>query len=79
MKFILHTIFLKYLGCFEHQQIAMILSLHPDSVTNYLRWYESGGLALLKQVGYGTNTSDLDSVPKLKEELEKQLQMLQEK
>ena len=67
----LHTIFLKYLGCFEHQQIAMILSLHPDSVTNYLRWYESGGLALLKQVGYGTNTSDLDSVPKLKEELEK--------
>ncbi|RMG87668.1 MAG: IS630 family transposase [Bacteroidetes bacterium] len=67
----LHTIFLKSLNCFKHQEIAKILSIHPDSVTNYLGMYKKGGIELLKQVGYGTNTSELDSVPNLKEELEK--------
>lgn len=66
----LHVIFLKSLNCFKHQEIAKILSIHPDSVTTYLQVYQAGGLALLKQVNYGTNTSLLDRVPNLKEELE---------
>jgi len=65
------TIYLVSLSLFTRQEIASILSIHPDSVTNYVKLYKAGGLDALKQVRYGSNVSELDDVPNLKEELEK--------
>jgi len=53
-----HTIYLKAKQ-YRHQEIADILDLHPNSVTNYLKMYQTGGFEQLKQVNYGTNSSQL--------------------
>ena len=55
-----HTLYLKAKH-YSHQQIAEILDIHPNSVTNYLKLYLNGGMDRIKQVNYGTNTSELES------------------
>jgi transposase len=41
-------------------QIALIVGIHRDTVTDYIRSYNEGGLDLIYKVGYGTNTSELE-------------------
>ncbi len=55
----LHVLYLK-VKQYRHKMIADILQMHPNSVTNYLKMYQAGGLERLKQVNYGTNTSQLE-------------------
>ena len=68
----LHTIYLKSLDEFTHQQIAKIVDIDLNSVTKYLHLYEKGGLDLLQQTNYGTNVSRLDQVEGLEDMLKKQ-------
>jgi transposase len=55
-----HALYLKNKN-YRHEMIADILDIHPNSVTNYLKMYQNGGLEQVKQVNYGTNTSQLES------------------
>ncbi|MDA3800182.1 MAG: helix-turn-helix domain-containing protein [Kiritimatiellae bacterium] len=55
----LHAIYLKGKQ-YSHETIADILEIHLNSVTNYLKMYQAGGLEQVKRVNYGTNTSQLD-------------------
>ena len=55
----MHTIYLKAKD-YSHKDIADIMDIHINSVTNYIKMYQQGGLNQLKQVNYGTNKSQLD-------------------
>jgi transposase len=55
----MHTIYLKAKN-YSHTYIADILDIHINSVTNFIKIYQQGGIAQLKQVNYGTNKSQLD-------------------
>ena len=54
-----HVLYLKEKN-YSHEVIADIVDIHPNSVTNHLKMYQDGGFELVKQVNYGTNTSELD-------------------
>lgn len=58
----LHCIYLKSLNILPHQLIANIVDICCDSVTNYIRLYQSEGLQGLITTAYGTNQSELDKV-----------------
>ncbi len=50
----LHVLYVKSKG-YGHQLIADIFNIHINTVTNYIKMYQSGGLEEIKQVNYGTN------------------------
>jgi len=54
-----HVLYLKE-NKYLHGTIADILDIHPNSVTNYLKMFQDGGLDRVMQVNYGTNTSVLE-------------------
>ena len=56
----LHTLF--FIACTDlsYGMIANLAGIHRDTVTDYIRSYNQGGLKRIYQVGYGTNKSDLD-------------------
>ena len=56
----LQTLFIKSTTNLSHKMIACIVGIHADTVTDYIRLYNEGGLSRIYQVGYGTNTSDLE-------------------
>jgi len=56
----LHTLFIKSTTNLSHKMIACVVGIHADTVTDYIRFYNEGGLSRIYQVGYGTNTSDLE-------------------
>jgi transposase len=55
----MHTIYLKSKN-YSHKDIADIMDIHINSVTNFIKMYQQGGLTQLKQVNYGTNKSQLN-------------------
>jgi transposase len=55
-----HALYLKE-NKYLHGTIADILDIHPNSVTNYIKMFQDGGLNRVMQVNYGTNTSVLDT------------------
>jgi len=55
----LHVLYLK-MKQKPHNEIAEILGIHPNSVTNYLKMYQAGGFERINQVNYGTNISQLE-------------------
>lgn len=57
----LHTLFLKSLPDLSHEKIALILGIHRDTVTAYIRLYETKGINGIKKLNYGTNHSVLDN------------------
>lgn len=57
----LHVLYVKSKG-HSHQLIADIFNIHINTVTNYIKMYQSGGIEEIKQVNYGTNTSELSGV-----------------
>jgi transposase len=55
----MHTIYLKAKG-YSHKDITNFLDIHINSVTNFIKMYQQGGLNQLKQINYGTNKSQLN-------------------
>jgi len=55
----MHTIYLKSKN-YSHKDIADIIDIHINSVTNFIKMYQQGSIVQLKQVNYGTNKSQLD-------------------
>jgi transposase len=53
-----HVLYLK-MKQKPHNEIADFLGIHPNSVTNYIKMFQAGGIERIKQVNYGTNTSKL--------------------
>lgn len=50
----------------EHQLIAKICDIHPNSVTNYLKMYNEGGINAILTTHYGKNESLLDKETEVK-------------
>lgn len=57
----LHALYLKATTNLSHQEIAGIVGIHRDTLTNYIHCYNKGGLPEVYRVGYGTNRSELDA------------------
>lgn len=55
----MHSIYLKCALQYEHKEIGKILNRHPNTITQDVLLVQSKGIEGLKQVNYGTNTSDL--------------------
>jgi transposase len=55
-----HTIYLKAKKI-SNTQIADIVDIHINSITNYIKIFKEKGIEGLKEVNYGTNTSVLDT------------------
>jgi len=45
---------------FCYGEIASLVGIHRDTLTDFIRYYNEGGLQRIYQVGYGTNKSKLD-------------------
>ena len=60
----LHVLFLKATTSFSHQTIAFCSGVCADSVTDYIRFYNDGGLQRIYKVGYGTNRSEIEPFSK---------------
>ncbi len=56
--YILHLLNLGY----KRQQSAKIVGCHPNSATNYVKLYNSGGLDAVRQSGYNYNRHELSGV-----------------
>jgi len=56
--YILHLLNLGY----KRQQSAKIVGCHPNSVTNYVKLYNSGGLDAVRQLGYNYGRHELSAV-----------------
>ena len=56
----LHTLFFIASTDFSYGLIATLVGIHRDTVTDFIRYYNQGGLRRIYQVGYGTNKSSLD-------------------
>ena len=56
----LHTLYIKATTELSHEMIAQIVGIHRDTVTAYIRLYETKGIQGIKEVNYGTNHSVLD-------------------
>lgn len=56
----LHTLFFVSCTNLPYGLIATLSGIHRDTVTDYIRFYNEGGLNRIYQVGYGTNKSDLE-------------------
>lgn len=55
----MHVVYLHSAFNFEHQQIGKIVGRHPNTVTQDIKRFQSKGIEGLKEVNYGTNTSEL--------------------
>lgn len=56
----LHTLYMISCSNLSYGTIADLVGIHRDTLTDYIRYYQQGGLARIYQVGYGTNTSALE-------------------
>ena len=57
----LHVLYLKASSRLSHQTIAYIVGSHADTVTDYIRYYNQGGLERICSFLYGTNKSKLEA------------------
>ena len=57
----LFSLYLKSQGVYNHGQIADIVGVCADSVTNYIKCYNAGGLRAVYANNYGTNQSELEN------------------
>ena len=56
----LQVLYIKSQLDLSHQMIAKIVGVHRDTVTDYIKMYNIGGLELIYKIGYGTNKSALE-------------------
>jgi len=56
----IHAVYLKSVFCKSDTEIAQIVDSSRNMVAIWVSIYQSGGLAALCKVGYGTNKSELD-------------------
>lgn len=59
------VLYLKIKGI-KHMLISRICDIHLNSITNYIKMYNKGGLQAILETHYGTNKSILDSLEELK-------------
>lgn len=55
------TLHLVYTTNLPYGIIATIVGIHRDTLTDYIRYYNQGGLQRIYQVNYGTNRSELEA------------------
>lgn len=56
----LHALYLKSSTSYGHGEISKIVGISPNSVTTYIRLWNTGGFEAVTKVNYGTNKSVLD-------------------
>lgn len=56
----LHTLYMIACSDLSYGSIANLVGIHRDTLTDFIRYYQQGGLARIYQVGYGTNRSALE-------------------
>lgn len=54
----MHVLFLKSLNC-THQDIALMMDVHPNSVTKFIKLFKKGGMGAIKELNYSGPESDL--------------------
>jgi len=54
----MHVLYLKYLGV-GHQEIAGMMDVHPNSVTNFIKLFRTGGMNAIKELNYNGSKSEL--------------------
>lgn len=57
----MHVLYIKSQTNLTNSVIAQIVGLHRDTVTDYVKKYNQGGLACIYKVGYGTNESKIEA------------------
>ena len=67
----MHVLYLKYLG-FSHQDIALTMDVHPNSVTNFIKRFQKGGIRAIKQLNFkGSKSNLIAHVSTIEKEFEK--------
>jgi len=56
----LHVLYIKNETDLSHEQIGLVVGVHRDTVTDYIRCYNEEGLRGIYHLGYGTNKSELE-------------------
>lgn len=57
----LHVLYIKYKTNLSHGQIGLIVGVHRDTVTDYIRCYNQEGLSGIYRLRYGTKKSELEA------------------
>src|SRR5829696_7864721 len=57
----LFAVYLKASFNFSYQYIGLIVGLHPNMVSHWVRTYARDGIAALQTNHYGTNKSELEA------------------
>ncbi|MBA3286175.1 MAG: IS630 family transposase [Nitrosopumilus sp.] len=56
----MHVLFLKSLNI-SHNDISVMMDVHPNSVTNFIKLFKKGGMAAIKELNFTRPESDLMS------------------
>ena len=55
----MHVLYLKSLN-YSHKDISVMMDIHPNSVTNFIKIFHKGGIEAIKELNYQGPKSELD-------------------